>query len=63
MTYLWIKIKNNEIKQILEYMTPLIDNSWECDYHISYVISLLDKQAQLQCSTANVGKSTSWLVG
>lgn len=44
-------------------MALLLDNPWECDYHISYVISLLDKEGQLQCSTANVGNQYSdWLV-
>jgi hypothetical protein len=31
------KIKNNETKQISGYMALLIDDSWECDYHISSV--------------------------
>jgi len=44
-------------------MALLSGNSWDCDYHISYVISLLDKQAQMQCSTANVGNQhPDWLV-
>jgi hypothetical protein len=44
-------------------MALLFDNSWECDYHTSYVISLQDKQAQLQCRTANEGNQyPDWLV-